>query len=187
MWHPQSLTSEAKNCYGNQAGRGEGSKMRGLMRSAVAMAICIGFSVTPALAQERVGVTAAVNLEAEGQPPNKPVEKLVLGHNIVHNERVSTFDKGQVQIQFVDESTISLAPNSELIIDEFVYDPNKQAGKMTATVTAGLLRFVGGKISKQSDAVNFATPSGNVAVRGGVAIIEVKRNTATNSPLPQPR
>jgi len=165
----------------------EGLKMRGLMRPAVAMAICIGFSVIPALAQERVGVTAAVNLEAEGQPPNKPVEKLVLGHNIVHNERVSTFDKGQVQIQFVDESTISLAPNSELIIDEFVYDPNKQAGKMTATVTAGLLRFVGGKISKQSDAVNFATPSGNVAVRGGVAIIEVKRNTATNSPLPQPR
>src|SRR5205085_9674883 len=56
-----------------------------------------------------------------------------------------------------------------------------QVGKMTATVTAGLLRFVGGKISKQSDAVNFATPSGNVAVRGGVARIEVKRNTTGSS------
>jgi trimeric autotransporter adhesin len=166
----------------------ESSKIRGLIRPALAMAICVGFSAIPVLAQERVGVTAAVNLQAEGQAPNKPAEKLVLGQNVVHNERVSTFDKGQVQIQFVDESTISLAPNSELIIDEFVYDPNKQVGKMTATVTAGLLRFVGGKISKQSDAVNFATPSGNVAVRGGVALIEVKRNTAaSNAPQTQPR
>jgi trimeric autotransporter adhesin len=164
----------------------EGWKMRGLL--GLALAICIGSSVLPAQAQERVGVTAAVNLDAEGQAPRKPVEKLVLGHNVVHNERISTLDKGQVQIQFVDESTISLAPNSEIIIDEFVYDPNKQVGKMTATVTAGLLRFVGGKISKQSDAVNFATPSGNVAVRGGVAIIEVKRNTtASNGTRTQPR
>ncbi|TMK30406.1 MAG: FecR domain-containing protein [Alphaproteobacteria bacterium] len=157
----------------------EGWKVRGLL--GLALAICISYSVLPAQAQERVGVTAAVNLDAEGQAPSKPVEKLVLGHNVVHNERISTLDKGQVQIQFVDESTISLAPNSEIIIDEFVYDPNKQVGKMTATVTAGLLRFVGGKISKQSDAVNFATPSGNVAVRGGVAIIEVKRNTTASS------
>jgi hypothetical protein len=136
----------------------------------------------PAVAQDRVGVTAAVNLEAEGQPPNKPIEKLVLGQNVVRNERISTFDRGQVQLQFVDESTLSLAPNSEIVIDEFVYDPTKQVGKMTATVTAGLLRYVGGRISKQTDAVNFATPSGNVAVRGGVALIEVKRNSPAASP-----
>jgi len=155
--------------------------MRLLWCSVLTMSLAlVGLS---AVAQENVGVTAAVNLEAEGQPPNKPVEKLFLGQNVVRNERISTFDRGQVQLQFVDESTISLAPNSELVIDEFVYDPNKQVGKMTATVTAGLLRFVGGRISKQTNAVNFATPSGNVAVRGGVALIQVTRKdnaTRTN-------
>ena len=65
--------------------------MRGLF--GLALAICIGCSVLPAHAQERVGVTAAVNLDAEGQAPRKPVEKLVLGHNVVHNERISTLDK----------------------------------------------------------------------------------------------
>ena len=154
--------------------------MRFLLRPMLAISLAlIGI---PAVAQDKVGVTAAVNLEAEGQPPSKPVEKLVLGQNVVRNERISTFDRGQVQIQFVDESTLSLAPNSEIIIDEFLYDPGKQVGKMTATVTAGLLRYVGGRISKQSDAVNFATPSGNVAVRGGVALIEVKRKGNTGSP-----
>ena len=148
-----------------------------------ALAIGLAFSALPAAAQDKVGVASAVNLEAVGQAPNKSVEKLMLGQNVVRNERISTFDKGQVQIQFVDESTISLAPNSEIVIDEFVYDPNKRVGKMTATVTAGLLRYVGGSISKQADAVNFSTPSGNVAVRGGVALIEVKRkgNTASSN------
>lgn len=159
--------------------------MRFLLYSGLAISLTlIGL---PAIAQEKVGVAAAVNLDAEGQPPNKAVEKLVLGQNVVRNERISTFDKGQVQIQFVDESTLSLAPNSEIIIDEFVYDPTKHVGKMTATVTAGLLRYVGGRISKQADAVNFSTPSGNVAVRGGVALIEVKHkgNAATPAGSPQ--
>jgi hypothetical protein len=150
--------------------------------------LCSGLAISltliglPAIAQDKVGVAAAVNLDAEGQRPNKAVEKLVIGQNVVRNERISTFDKGQVQIQFVDESTISLAPNSEIIIDEFVYDPTQHVGKMSATVTAGLLRYVGGRISKQADAVNFATPSGNVAVRGGVALIEVKRKGNAASP-----
>ncbi len=89
------LAGRKKSC-GNQAGRGvmEGWKVRGLL--GLALAICISYSVLPAQAQERVGVTAAVNLDAEGQAPSKPVEKLVLGHNVVHNERISTLDKGQV-------------------------------------------------------------------------------------------
>ena len=43
---------------------------------------------------------------------------------------------------------------------------------MTATVTTGVLRYVGGKISKKND-VSFLTPSGVVTVRGGIALIKV--------------
>ncbi len=53
-----------------------------------------------------------------------------------------------------------------------MYDPQRQIGEMTATVATGLLRYVGGKISKQQ-AVQFLTPSGAVTVRGGVALIKV--------------
>src|SRR5437763_15270165 len=98
----------------------EGWKVRGLL--GLALAICISYSVLPAQAQERVGVTAPVNLDAEGQATSKPVEKLVLGHNVVNNERISTLDKGQSRIQLVDDSTISSAPNYVIIIDDFVYD-----------------------------------------------------------------
>jgi hypothetical protein len=113
-----------------------------------------------------------------GQPasyrpsPTGPIEQLAIGQNVVRNEKISTFNKGQVQLIFADQSTLTLAENSEIVIDEFVYDPRQQAGTMTATVTTGVLRYVGGKISKKSD-VSFLTPSGVVTVRGGIALIKV--------------
>src|SRR6266849_8523050 len=130
-------------------------------------------SAVPGFAEpDSVGVTGAVNPQAVGQPPAGKIEQLAIGANVVRNEKISTFNKGQVQLIFSDQSTLTLGENSEIVIDEFVYDPNKQAGSMTATVTTGVLRYVGGKISKKND-VSFLTPSGVVTVRGGIALIKV--------------
>jgi len=136
-------------------------------------AIILACSAVPGFADpELVGVAGAVNPQAVGQPPAGSIEQLAIGQNVVRNEKISTFNKGQVQLIFADQSTLTLAENSEIVIDEFVYDPQKQAGSMTATVTTGVLRYVGGKISKKSD-VSFLTPSGVVTVRGGIALIKV--------------
>lgn len=139
----------------------------------VLAAIILAGSVVPGFAeQDNVGVAGAVNPHAIGQAPSGSVEQLAIGQNVVRNEKISTFNKGQVQLIFSDQSTLTLGENSEIVIDEFVYDPQKQAGSMTATVTTGVLRYVGGKISKKSD-VSFLTPSGVVTVRGGIALIKV--------------
>jgi hypothetical protein len=130
----------------------------------------------PAFAQQ-VGVAAAVNPQAVSQAPDKPIEQLVIGRNVVRNEKISTFHKGRVQLLFADQSTLTLAENSEIVIDKYVYDSDKQAGEMTATVTTGVLRYVGGKISKKKG-VEFLTPSGAVTVRGGIALIRVTGNQA---------
>jgi hypothetical protein len=136
-------------------------------------AIILACSAVPGFAEQAsVGVAGAVNPQATGQAPAGAVEQLVIGHNVVRNEKISTFNKGKVQLIFADQSTLTLAENSEIVIDEFVYDPQKQAGTMTATMTTGVLRYVGGKISKKTD-VSFLTPSGAVTVRGGIALIKV--------------
>jgi hypothetical protein len=147
--------------------------MRRSARHVLAVIACACFA-GPAVAQQ-VGVAAAVNPQAVSQPPNKAVEQLVIGKNVVRNEKISTFNKGQVQLLFADQSTLTLAENSEIVIDKYVYDPDKQAGEMTATVTTGVLRYVGGKISKKKG-VEFLTPSGAVTVRGGIALIKVTPN-----------
>jgi hypothetical protein len=60
---------------------------------------------------------------------------------------------------------MSIGPNSDLTIDQFVYDPRTGTGKLAMTTTRGLLRFVGGKLSKQEDAVTMRTTTATLAAR----------------------
>jgi hypothetical protein len=129
-------------------------------------------------ASEQVGVTAAVNPDATGQIPNEPLRELMVGHDVIRNERIKTASIGQAQLLFTDQSTLTVARNSEILIDEFVFDPTKQSGNLAATVTTGVFRYVGGKISKQKD-VTFYTPTGSVSVRGGIVLFKVDGTTVT--------
>ncbi len=100
--------------------------------------------------------------------------ELLVGHDAMRNERIDTSDRGQVQLLLADQSSLSIAPGSEVVINEFLYDPQTQTGNLTATVTTGLLRYVGGEISRKKD-VAFYTPGAVVSVRGGIILIKVER------------
>ena len=41
--------------------------------------------------------------------------------HVVHKERIRTTPTGSVQLLFLDRSTLTIAPNSEIVIDDFVY------------------------------------------------------------------
>jgi hypothetical protein len=124
-----------------------------------------------ALAQERVGVSSAVNEQATGTPPGRSARPLVIGQEVVFNERIAMTDVGQTQLLFLDQSSMSIGPNSDLTIDQFVYDPRTGTAKLAMTTTRGLLRFVGGKLSKQEDAVTMRTTTATLAVRGGAFLL----------------
>src|SRR5919108_6130667 len=86
--------------------------------------------VGPAVAQGRVGVNSAVNPEATGTPPGAVARRLVLGQEVVFNERIITGVEGQTQVLFIDQSTMTVGPSSDMVIDQFVYDPNAETGKL---------------------------------------------------------
>jgi len=129
-----------------------------------------------ASAQQRVGVYGGVNQQATGTPPGQNARRLVIGQEVVYNERVATSDVGQTQIAFLDESSLSIGPSSDLTIDQFVYDPRSGTGKLAMTTTRGVLRFVGGKLSKQDNAVTLSTTAAVLAVRGGAFILNQQPN-----------
>src|SRR5215510_16018357 len=93
------------------------------------------------------GKVGAVNQEATGTPPGGNTRKLSVGSGVVVKERVRTSASGSTQIQFPDQSAINLGANCDLVIDEFVYDPQAKSGTMVATATKGVLRFIGGNVS----------------------------------------
>jgi trimeric autotransporter adhesin len=62
----------------------------------------------------------------------------VLGQDVLFNERIATSAVGQTQILFVDASTLTVGPNANMVIDQFVYDPNAGTGKLAASLTRGV-------------------------------------------------
>ena len=73
-----------------------------------------------------------------------------------------------VGIAFADETTMSVDPNSTMVIDDFVYDPeNPTTGSMSANVLEGNFSFVSGQIAKVgNDAMKVTTPVLTIGVRG---------------------
>ncbi len=58
--------------------------------------------------------------------------------------------KGQVAIEFLDETRVDITQHSKLIIDDFVYDPNAKTGKLSLKATLGTVRYASGQIAKNS-------------------------------------
>src|SRR5439155_2597122 len=96
-------------------------------------------------------------------------------------EHITTAASGQTQLLFLDESSMSIGPNSDLTIDQFVFDPNTGTGKLAMSATRGLLRYVGGKLSKQDNAVTLRTSTATLAVRGGAFVVSVEGNGTTTA------
>ena len=123
-------------------------------------------------ANEGIGVAAAVNPDAVGQPPAMDKRIIEVGTNMLVDERITTGPNGQAQLIFRDGSAFSIGPNSDLTLDKFVYDPAKGSGEIALSVTKGVFRFVGGKISKDNP-VQIKTGSATMGIRGGIATLNV--------------
>jgi len=149
-----------------------------ILCAAFGLAGLAGVATLASAEPPRIGIASAVNPDTVGQPPNEPERTLLVGHDIIRNERITTKNAGQAQILFADQSSLTVAPNSELVIDEFIYDPKQHTGNMVANVTTGLLRYVGGKVSHEKD-VTFNTPSAAITVRGGELIIDANKTGVT--------
>jgi hypothetical protein len=134
----------------------------------------------PALAQQ-VGTATAVNPVSEGTPPGGGTGKLTVGARVMHNERIHTSPSGSAQLLFLDKSSLSIASNTNLVIDDFVYDPAANSGHMLTRLTAGTLQYIGGQLSHQG-AVTINTPAVAVGVRGGTVTVthDAKGTQITN-------
>jgi hypothetical protein len=126
----------------------------------------------------RVGVVSAVNPAAVGTPPGADTRPIVIGSDVSFREKVVTTGDGQAQLMFLDQSTMMIGPNSQVVIDEFVFDPNTSSGKFAATLTQGSFRYIGGKLSKQGDAT-LKTPVATIGIRGSDIVIN--HNDTTNA------
>jgi hypothetical protein len=98
---------------------------RELRTGAALLLVSVALGTMPAAAQQ-VGTAAAVNPASTAKAPGSGVRTLTIGASVVHNERIQTTGNGSVQLLFLDKTSMSIGPNSDVTIDEYVFDPRRQ-------------------------------------------------------------
>jgi len=100
---------------------------------------------------------------------------LNLMDDIYRNELIETYDDSATEITFLDESTLSLGPDTAVVLDRFIYDPDKTTNEFVVTITEGVLRFATGNM--QSDSYKVHTPVATIGVRGTIIEVAVDKST----------
>jgi ferric-dicitrate binding protein FerR (iron transport regulator) len=139
-----------------------------MMRSAVfafgAFLSALSFAAG-AEAQTRIGVAGAVRNEVTATQATQ-VRPLAVGGSVFQDETIRTGASSVAQLVFVDQTTLSIGPRSEVRLDRFVYDPQQSVGDVAISLANGALRFISGAQNPRSYSVR--TPVATIGVRGTV-------------------
>ena len=133
-------------------------------------------------AQQVVGAVGAANALPTGRAPGHATRTLSPGADIFFKDHITTKRGGSAQLTFLDRSTLSVGENSDLVIDDFVYKPDGEK-TMSATLSKGVLHFVGGEVSHQ-DKATIKTPVVTIGIRGGIGTVGYVKDTTALQAIP---
>ncbi|MDA7600638.1 cadherin domain-containing protein [Gammaproteobacteria bacterium] len=122
------------------------------------------------LAQEQIGVASAVNKNTTDLTLEQERKLIDAGYEIIQNHTIETDGIGRAQMLLLDGTAFSVGPNSSVVLDKFIYNPETAEGSLEVTAR-GLLRIVGGKVTKKQPAL-IRTNSATVGIRGGIGIVQ---------------
>jgi hypothetical protein len=145
--------------------------------AALALSFTAGLAGPAAAATgDRAGVTASVRGQVQQvsfRTPQAAIGRDVgSGDQIFLGDRIVTRAASGVQIMLLDGTTFSIGPDASMVIDEFVYDPATNVGRLSATLTRGTLRVISGRLGRQEqEAIRVKLPQATVGIRGTMAIL----------------
>lgn len=113
--------------------------------------------------------TGLVTSVTQGAPTTDASTPIYIDNT--RGQRLVTGPNQTMHVLFSDQSAITVGPNSELVIAEYRYDSETKDGNLQVELTKGVMRVVGGFISKNNETV-VRTGSADVGIRGGIAVVE---------------
>jgi hypothetical protein len=100
------------------------------------------------------------------------IRTLALEDDVYHNELITTEKDSATKLTFLDETTLTLGPDSSVVLDRFVYDPDPSRASSVMTATQGIFRFASGKLPK--NAYRLHTPAATIGIRGTVLDLAIE-------------
>lgn len=116
-----------------------------------------------ALAVEASGTTVMVDPAANASGPGGD-RILEVDGAIFTGDEVKTDRGGEAQIRFRDDTRLVVGPNSRILIDKFVFNPDQSVKQVGIDLVKGAFRFVSGNGPKQAYAIR--TPTMTIGIRG---------------------
>ena len=143
----------------------------------LALAALLSLGSLPAWGED-AGITGAANVDVSGTPPGGGTSLLEVGRVVVRDEHIVSDAKGLAQLLFLDQTTLTVGPNSDIVIDEFVYDPATKDGALLMNASVGVFRLIGGEAAT-SGGITVGTPFATMGIRGSNVVIEISPNGRT--------
>ena len=114
-------------------------------------------------AAERAGVAGRTAQSAYQDKGFLPIQ-LLKGQEIDRNARITTDHRGGTELLFDDDTKLTIGPNSDVTIDDFVYSPSNDIGQAVLRLGRGAIRMISGRVG--AGRVRIETPIGTIGIRG---------------------
>lgn len=138
------------------------------MRSRLASALVAVVIVSaPAFAEggEPIGATLSV-VNVVTAAYNRDTRTLATGDDVRQNELIDVSKDASTELKLNDDTKLALGPGAKLMLDKFVYDPDKATGDIGVGLVEGAFRFMTGVAKKPSYVVK--VPRASITVRGTI-------------------
>lgn len=138
------------------------------------LAVLLLSAGAPAWAQDVIGIVKTVSGSATVIDSGRPI-KAQVGTQIKMGNTLKTGPKGSMGVTFKDNTVMSLGPDTELTVDEYLYAPGQDKLKFGSSISKGSLHVVSGVIAKlKPKSVMMKTPTGTIGFRGTRCLIKVE-------------
>ena len=98
-----------------------------------------------------------------------------VGTPVLLGSVLRTGANGSLGVTFKDETVMSFGPDTELSVDEYLYNPAQGKLRLGSRLVRGTLNYISGVIAKlRPDAVSVDTPSGTIGVRGTQFVAKIE-------------
>ena len=97
-----------------------------------------------------------------------------VGEKVHSNDTLETGEDGAMGLTFIDNTTLSLGPNSQITLTTFIFDPNQDNYAFVVNIVRGTFLFVSGIIGKVSPrSVAIETPVSSIGIRGTRFLVKI--------------
>ncbi len=147
--------------------------MRLTILSPLCLVLVLAGLCTPAVARVFIGVVKTIEGGAVIERKGETIP-VVTGMEIRQADTIKTDRHGYVGLVFSDDTRISMGPNTEIAVDDYLFQPLDKRLSFIVRLIRGTVSFISGQITRLApESVQLVMPEATIGVRGTHVLVKV--------------